>query len=48
MNLKLKTCMEGSMKSMSTYKHAINISMDKTSCTSLDYGFTGLIRQGDI
>jgi len=21
--------------------------MDKTSCTSLDYGFTRLIRQGD-
>ena len=28
-------------------KHAINISMDKTSCTISDYGFTGLIRQGD-
>jgi len=24
MNLKLKTCMEGSMKSIGTYKHAVN------------------------
>ena len=46
-NLKLKTCIEGSMKSIGTYKHAvnklnmINISMDKTSCTSSDYGFSG-------
>ena len=44
---------EGSMKSIGTYKHAINklnmisISMDKTSCTSSDYGFTGQICQGD-
>ena len=50
MNLKLKTYIEGSMKSIGTYKHAINklnmitTSMDKTSCTSSDYGFTGHIR----
>ena len=53
MNLKLKTCIEGSMKSIGTYKHAvnklnmINTSMNKTSCTSSDYEFTGQIRQGD-
>ena len=47
MNLKLKTCIEGSMKSIGTYKHALNTSMKKTSCTSSDYGFTGQIRQGD-
>ena len=52
-NLKLKTCIGGSMKSIGTYKHAINklnminISMNKTSCTSSDYGLTGQIRQGD-
>ena len=28
-------------------KHAINISMDKTCCINLDYGFMGLIRGGD-
>jgi len=48
MNLKLKTCIEGSMKSIGAcgklVKHAINTSMDKTSCTSSDYGFTGQIR----
>ena len=44
---------EGSMKSIGTYKHAvnklnmINTSIDKTSCTSSDYRFTGLIRQED-
>ena len=47
MNLKLKTCIEGSMKSIGTYKHVINTSVDKTSCTSSDYRFMGLIRQGD-
>ena len=53
MNLKLKIYIEGSMKSICTYKHAvnklniINTSMDKISCTSSNYGFTGLIRQGD-
>ena len=53
MNLKLKTCIGGSMKSIGTYKYAvnklnmINTSMDKTSCTSSDYEFTGQIRQGD-
>ena len=52
MNLKLKTCIEGSMKSIGTYKHAvnklnmINTSMDNISCTSSYYGFTGQIRQG--
>jgi len=53
MNLKLKTCIEGSIKSIGTYKHAvnklnmINTSMDKTSCTTLDYRSTGQISQGD-
>jgi len=49
MNLKLKTCIEGSIKSIGTYKYEvnklnmINTSMDKTSCTSLDYRSTGQI-----
>ena len=30
-----------------TYKHAINISVDKTSCISSDNGFMGLIRLGN-
>ena len=53
MNLKLKTCIEGSMKSIGTYKHAvnklnmINTNMDKTSCTSSNYGFTEQIGQVD-
>jgi len=53
MNLKLKTCIEGSIKSIGTYKHVVNklnmlnISMNKTSCTSSDYGSTGQISQGD-
>jgi len=28
-------------------KHSINISMDKTSCISSDYRYTGLTRQGN-
>ena len=47
-NLNRKTCIENNMESIGTHKHAINTSihttitsMDKTSCTSSDYRFTG-------
>jgi len=35
------------VESLSTNKHAINTSMDKTSCASSNYRFMRLIRQGD-